>query len=344
MNKDFLFDLLSVGAVSGNEYSATKLFSDYLRPYCEEVSQDRIGNAYAILNKGKEPCVMLEAHIDVIGFQVSYIDELGYIYLRACGGVDIASVIASRVKVHTRTGKCITGVIGKNPIHTQKPDERKTLPDIDGLWVDVGLCVNDIKKQVRVGDYVSLDNEPCFIGDNKITASGLDDNIGIYIIAESLKRLSLQGCKHCIVAMAAVQEEIGCKGAKVGVANTNCSIAICVDVCFATDVPNMSKKKYGEVALGSGPVIILNADSDHELSDMAIQIARDEGIPYQLSAYHLATGGNDASRIQRSGKGVKTLTIGIPNRYMHTSVEMCDLRDVNSTVSLIVNMINNINN
>ena len=142
-----------------------------------------------------------------------------------------------------------------------------------------------------------------------------------------------------VCAAATVQEEVGCKGAKVCVGNIEPQMSISVDVGFATDVPNISKKRYGDIALGRGPIINCNTDCNREMVNIARSVAKGSGIDVQLNANSNSTGGTNTASLQVSNKGVKTLLLSIPNRYMHTQVEMCDLRDVEAAIALIVKMI-----
>lgn len=341
MNWTFLKDLLSTPSVSGNETSSQLIFEKYLEPHFH-IKHDSIGNCYAILNNEHSVTVMLEAHIDQIGFQVTYIDSEGYIYVRANGGIDIAAAIGAHINIQVRNGHTINGVLGKRPIHTQKPEERRKLPEVEELWIDTGLLPEQVTNCITIGDFVAFNPNFLKLGEHRFTSCGLDNKVGIYVIAETLKCLNSENLSINVVAAGIVQEEIGCKGAKTAVANLKPQIAICVDVGFATDVPDMSKKKYGDIALGKGIVITYHTDSNHDMIMMAEQIAKENSIPFQRSAHHIPTGGTDTSSIQISGTGVKTLLLSIPNRYMHTTVEMCDVRDIDAAIDLLTCLVKQI--
>lgn len=333
--KIFLERLLNSHSVSGFEHDALGIYEDYLKG-CSEVFRDSMNNCYAVLNPGASTRIMLEAHIDEIGFQVTYIDDKGFVYVRKNGGIDCATIPGSFVLIHTCDGKTVPGVIGKRPVHVQKPDERTKVPELEDLWVDTGLGHDLVVEMVSVGDVVTIRENYMKLTDHVIVSKGLDDKIGVYVVAEALRRLAQEDLSIGVCAVAAVQEEVGCKGAKVCVNNVNPQMAISVDVGFATDVPNMNKKIYGDIALGRGPVVNCHTDCSKEMVRTVRNVARTEDLDIQLSANYIPTGGTDAASIQVSHKGVKTLLIGIPNRYMHTQVEMCDLRDVEGAINLIV--------
>ena len=334
----FLERLLNSHSVSGFEEGASRIYEEYVKQY-SSVFRDSLNNCYAVLNPSSDKQVLVEAHIDEIGFQVTYIDDMGFVYVRQNGGIDCATLPGSIVEIQTSDNKVIPGVIGKRPIHIQKPDERMKVLELDELWVDTGLSKENVLELISVGDVVSFRPNFFLIDELRIVSKGLDDKIGVFIIAEVIRRLSKEKLGIGVCAIATVQEEVGCKGAKVCVENVKPQMAISVDVGFTTDVPNISKKKYGDIALGRGPVINCNTDCNREMVNIARSVAKDVGIDVQLNANSISTGGTNTASLQVSNKGVKTLLLSIPNRYMHTQVEMCDLRDVESAIKLIVETI-----
>lgn len=338
IDKYFLECLLRSNSISGFEYEALDIYERYVKAY-SDVFRDNLNNCYAVLNSASDKRILIEAHIDEIGFQVTYIDDMGFIYVRQNGGVDCATIPGSQVLIHTANGRKIPGVIGKKPVHIQKPDERLKVLNLEDLWIDTGLNKDKVIECISVGDYVSFAPNIQYLGDHVISSKGIDDKIGVFVIAESIKELSRKNIEIGVYAIATVQEEVGCKGAKICVENTNPQMSISIDVGFATDVPGISKKKYGDILLGSGPVINCHTDCNRELIKIAKEVAKKSNIGIQLNANPISTGGTNAASIQVSHKGVKTLLISIPNRYMHTQVEICDLRDIDSAINLIVEII-----
>ena len=344
MYNEFLMSLLATPTVSGFETAGCKLYENYLKKHVDECSSDILGNAYAILNTSKElPKVMIEAHIDEIGFQVLYIADDGCVYVRKNGSIDIQCIPGSKVVIYGSSEE-IPGVIGKTPIHLQSNQEREKNLELSNLWIDTGLEADEVKEKVHVGDVVALKQNAEIIGKYRITSKALDDKIGVYVVAEVMKRLGDErNSLRCNVqGVATVQEEVGFRGAMTSGYAITPDISISIDVDFATDIPGCSKMKYGDIRLGEGVIVTCCLDSDMHIVEQLRKIASDKAIPIQYSARPYATGGMNASRIRTIQKGVRTILLGIPCRYMHTPVEMCDMRDVESTILLITEYVKSI--
>lgn len=342
MNKQaqFLTQLLEAPSVSGYEEAAANVFSSYVAPYAYKMDTDVLNNTYAYAgNPDSETTIMVEAHIDEIGFQVLHINKEGFLYIRKNGGVDLCCIPGSQVQVLANDGTVIPGVIGKKPIHLIPSDDRKTAPELSSLWVDTGLPVEEVRQRISVGDPVCFAPNVIMLGNHKISSKGLDDKIGVYVVAEVLRKLSRHKTAVKVCGVASSQEEVGCRGAVVGSANVIPDYSISLDVTFATDVPDCPAHKHGEVKLGNGVVITKHLDSNRKFAQLAEKVAKEHKIPHQLSANNSATGGTNASKIQLSNKGVQSLLLSIPNRYMHTPAEVCDMRDINAAVDLIVELI-----
>jgi len=332
-NSEFIDQLLAIPTVSGNERMVNTLMGGYLS-FADETDIDEIGNITAVINKGSRPRILLEAHIDEIGYQVTYIDNSGFIYLRACGGIDIIANIGSFVEIINQRSERIPGIIGKKPIHLCKNDERGKAPEIDNIWVDTGLCCEKVRELVSVGDYVSLVSNHRYIGDNMLVGKGLDNKLGVYVVCETIRHLQEEGFKGAeLSVLLSTQEELGCKGATAAALANSFDDIISVDVTFTSDVPDVSARLVGDISLGKGPVISLNGDVNRSLTHRIIDSADD--IPFQLSANYAASGGTNTRTLQLSNPRARTASISIPLRYMHTPVEMCCVSDVWNTISLI---------
>lgn len=344
MELTFLNKLLNISSVSGFEHNAGNLFLNYLEPYASHIEKDVIGNSYAYIgsdeNESNHVKYMIEAHIDEIGFQVIYINDKGYIYIRRNGGVDLHCIPGSQVVVQTISGEEIVGVIGKKPIHLVNNDDRNKCLELDAVWIDTGLSPDDVKNKVSIGDVVYWKPNLLYLSDKKISSKSLDNKIGVFIVSQILKRLSETKTSYPpVCGVASVQEEVGCRGAVVCGYNINPDIAICIDVDFATDVPNCPKQKFGDISLGKGVIIHRNLDNNIPLTHTVENIAKKYNIKYQISARPISTGGTNANKIQLSRAGVQTLSLGIPCRYMHTPVELCDLDDVEAAIELVYRLI-----
>lgn len=344
MELTFLNELLNISSVSGFEHNAGNLFLNYLEPYVSHIEKDVMGNSYAYIGSDKNESnhvkYMIEAHIDEIGFQVIYINDMGYIYIRRNGGVDLHCIPGSQVVVQTISGEEIVGIIGKKPIHLVNNDDRNKCVELDAVWIDTGLSPSDVKSKVSVGDVVYWKPNLLYLSDKRISSKSLDNKIGVFIVSQILKRLSETKISYPqVCGVASVQEEVGCRGAVVCGYNINPDIAICIDVDFATDVPNCPKQKFGDISLGKGVIIHRNLDNNIPLTHKVENIAQNYNIKYQISARPISTGGTNANKIQLSRAGVQTLSLGIPCRYMHTPVELCDLEDVEAAIELVYRLI-----
>lgn len=332
----FLEDLMMTCGPSGFEFEQAKVYRDYLSKFTKYVSTDVLGNTIARLNPKSDFQVMLCGHYDEIGFQIIHIMESGLLSFRAVGGIDVFTTPGAEVEILTDKGH-ISGVIGRKPIHLQTPEDRKAAPRLEDMWIDIGA--NDREeaaKLVRVGDPVAFKRNFKMFSDTCIHSKSLDDKIGAFVIAEAFRKLSKRDVKVGVACVGSVQEEVGLRGAIPSSFGIAPKVAIAVDVGFATDVPGISPTLLGDIKLGGGAELQRNADNNPPLLARMLKIADAKKIPYQMTTGHRATGGTDTAAIQLSRAGVATNLISIPNRYMHTPAELCDLRDVKAAIDLIV--------
>ena len=337
--KKFLEDLLMTCGPSGFEFEQAKVYRDYLKPFAHDIRTDVLGNTVARLNPDAKFQFMLSGHYDEIGFQVVSIMPQGLVSFRPVGGIDPLTLPGTGVEILTEKGH-IPGVIGRKPIHLQTPDERKAVPKIEDLWIDIGAADKETaEKLVQVGDPVAFSRNFEMLSDTCIHSKSLDDKIGAFVIAEAFRQLSKRKIKVGVACVGTVQEELGLRGAITGAFGVNPDDAIAVDVGFATDVPGIKPELLGDIKLGAGAELQRNADNNPPLLNRILKAAAKKKIPYQMTTGHRATGGTDTAAIQMTRGGVATALISIPNRYMHTPAEICDLRDVESAVALIVETI-----
>lgn len=331
---------LKTSSSSGSERILAKQFCEELSYICQ-TETDALGNAICSVTGKDAPVVMLEAHSDEVGMQVTGIDEKGFVHIRRNGAIDNLTLLGQRVVISDERGD-VEGVIGKKPIHISGAEQDKPV-SVEDMWIDI--CAEnkeDALSKVAIGDYVTI--APNYrIEGNKVISKGLDDKIGVFVIAEAMQRLAKEDLNINLYACAAAQEEVGCRGCKVAAERIKPDYAICVDVGFASDFPGMDELKYGKMELGKGVVINYNCDNNPELVKMAKQLAEEKNIPHQLYTFPSATGGSDAAFVQLAGTGIKTILLSIPCRYMHTPVEICDLRDVESCIRLAVGLCEEIN-
>jgi len=332
----FLEKLLQCSGPSGFEMETAAVYRQYLGRFADRVETDVIGNTIGVINEKSPFKVMLAGHYDEIGFQVVYISDEGLLYFHTCGGIDKLTVPGTEVDVLTAKGR-IPGVIGKKPIHLTKPDEREKAVDIEKAWIDIGAeSKAEAEKLVAIGDPVAVKSNFRYLSKNRIMSKGMDDKIGAFVIAEAFRRLAEKKLKIGVYCVGTVQEELGLRGATASAFGVNPNVGIAVDVGFATDIPDVDKKQLGDIKLGGGPELSRNADNNVVLLKRIFDMAKAKKISYQVTPGHRASGGTDTAAIQLTRGGVATALVSIPNRYMHTPVEICDLRDVEGAVKLIV--------
>ncbi len=338
----FLENLLDKISPSGYEEEATAFWQSRTKEFTDKISCDVHGNCIGVLNPDGKPTVMLAGHIDEIGYMIKYIDENGFLYFATIGGIDMHLVPGQRVWIKTRRGKKILGVIGKKPAHLLEDAERKQIATIDQLCIDIGVKnEKEAKELVEAGDVAVPAVAFERLNDDIAIARGFDDRSGAFVVSETLRRLAENKPKAAVYGVATVQEEIGLRGAKTSAYGVSPDIGIAIDVTFATDYPQMEKKKVGDIKIGGGPVIARGPNMKHDITDMLIKTAEDEGIPYQIEAIPRGTG-TDANAIQLTKAGVATGLVSIPLRYMHTPVELLSLTDLDNVSKLLAAFIRNV--
>ncbi len=332
----FLKKLLSTPSPSGFESKGQRVWLDYVAQFADLTETDAYGNAYAILNPEGSPKILLGGHGDELGFMVSYINDDGFLFFKAIGGVDLSLVRGQRVIIHSAKGP-VHGVTGLLAIHLQDPDDRKKVPEIHDMFIDIGATSKaEAEKLVRVGDPVTYDCEPVMLSEHRLCARGCDNRIGTFAAAEGLRLAAAAGSKLrcCIVAASTIQEENGLYGAHMAGYTISPDAALIVDVTHATDIPACNKAKHGDVRLGKGPVISVGSANHPVLNHLLEQAASRKKIPLQYEVNPRWTG-TDADAFFLERGGIPTTSIGLPNRFMHSPVEAIDLRDLEQIAELL---------
>ena len=348
MNKesfDFLRQIEETPSVSGYEMPVARIIRKRMKPFADRIETDVHGNVIVCANPKAPIRVMLAGHMDQIGLMVKYITDDGFIYFDAVGGIDNTVLPGSMLTIHTESGP-IPAVIGRKPIHLMKPEERNSgKVERTDLWIDTGLGKKaEVMKRVKIGDPVTYRLGMQQLGDDFIASPGLDNKVGTWVVMEALRIAAETGKLKCAVyAVATVQEEIGLRGARTSCFGIDPQVAIAGDGTHATDNPGADKKIAGDIALGKGAVISRGANINHKLYDLFVGTAEKKKIPYQLEAEHGGTG-TDANAMQISRAGTAAGLIGIPNRYMHTQVEVCSLIDLQACADLLAQTLLQIDN
>lgn len=327
-----LDELLRPGAPSGYEGPAAAVWREAAS--FAELSADGLGSSIARIGDAS-PLLAVVGHIDEIGLIVTHIDEKGFIWFAPVGGWDPQILVGQRVEIRGKDGP-VLGVVGRKPIHLLEADQRKKVVELKSMHIDIGAADGDeAAALIRVGDPAVIAAEPMPVVGDRLVSKAMDNRLGAYVALESLRRCNERGgLKGSFAAVAAVQEEIGLFGARTAAFEVRPDIAIAVDVTHATDAPGVDEKELGASPLGSGPVIGRGSTLSPKVFELLAETAEEEGIEYSISASGRGTS-TDADVLQISRAGIPTGLVSIPLRYMHSPVEMVDLRDVEATVELL---------
>jgi len=333
----FLADLLQARSPSGYEFEAQEVFDRHVKSSADTYTKDALGNRFATLNPKGDPVLMFAGHMDELGLIITYVNKDGFIYFDTIGGHDRVMIPGRRVIIRTADGP-VKGVTGKRAIHLMDESDRKKVPEIHEIWIDIGArSKKEALERVAIGDVATYDHGFELIHGTIGTARAFDNKVGAYIVGEALVRLSTEKRKlHArVTSVATTQEEIGVRGATTAVYSTNPHIAVAVDVGHATDHPDCDNRKYGETKLGGGPIICRGANVNPKIYERLVHCAKRLEISHQFEADPRPTG-TDARALQMGRAGVATGLVSIPLRYMHTPSEVVDLEDVENCVRLFV--------
>lgn len=332
----FLKTLVNTPSPVGHEIRGQRVWLDYVKQYAEETFSDAYGNCVAVLNKGGTPRLMLAGHADEIAMAVNYVNDEGYLYVRKMGGVDAASTKAQRVVVHTRHG-AVKGVVGRVAPHLMREEKEPKAPKIHDLFIDIGAGSKaQAEKLVRIGDPITLSDEFDHLRDDLVIARAFDNRVGTFAVAEALRLLKEGKVKLQaeVCAVSNVQEEVGLLGARQIAYSLKPDVALVVDVTHATDYPTVHKPQHGDVKVGSGPTITHGGCNHPEVVARIEQIAGSRKIALQHEAMS-ATSGTDTDAIFWTRGGIASALISLPNRYMHSPIELISLKDLEQIPQLL---------
>jgi len=327
--------LLTAPGPSGYETTAAAAFREAAGGFTEDVRSDVMGSSTArVPGTGNGRTLAIVGHIDEIGLIVTHVEDSGFLRFVGVGGWDPQVLVGQRVELTTRAG-IVPGVIGKKPIHLIKPDERSKAPEMKNLHIDIGAVDGDgARELVRVGDVAVITGEPVELPNGRAVSRSMDNRLGCYVVYEAARLIAEEGgAPGDVVAVAGVQEETGLHGALTTAHSLRPDLAVAVDVTHATDAPDIPEGELGKHHFGSGPVIERGTTMHPVVSELLIEAAEAEGIPYTLSASTRTW--TDADAIHTSRGGIATGLVSIPLRYMHSPVEMVQLDDVENTAKLL---------
>lgn len=331
---EFLKQLLHTPSPSGYERPIQDVVRKYVAGFADEVRTDLHGNVIVCKNPTAKTRVMFAGHCDQIGMLVTHFHDSGFIYAQTIGGWDPQQLIGQRMMIWASGGP-IPAVISRKPIHLLTDEERKQVVKLDDLWLDIGAkSKQEAQELIRIGDPVTLQLGFQEMRNGLANSPAMDNKTGLWTVIEACRRAAKQSLKVGVYAVSTVAEEIGLRGAQTSAFGVDPQIGIAVDVTHATDCPTIDKRQQGDIALGNGPVIFRGPNMNPVVTERLIQTAKDNMIAHQLSASGKAVP-NDANALQLNRAGVATGLVSLPNRYMHSAVEMVSLEDLDRAADLL---------
>lgn len=322
--KDLLFKLSSIDGIGNITEPQTEVIN-ILSDYCK--TEETADHSVLGFLKGKSDyTIMLDAHIDQVGFVVTNVDDNGFLTIANAGGIDIRALPSRKVTVHGK--EKITAVFCATPPHLASGEKDYT--DISEIKLDTALG-QKAKEIVSVGDYVTYSTVPFELSENLVCGRSFDDRAGVVCLLETARRLSKAELPVNVAFSFSTAEELGCRGARTTSYKANPQEAIAIDVTFG-DGPDISSDE--SCKLGDGAAIGISPALDKTLSRKLTAVAKENNIPYMLEIMGERTGTN-ADVIGISREGVKTVTLSIPLRNMHSDVEILNLADITAVCDLL---------
>jgi endoglucanase len=330
----FLKQLLETPSPSGFERPIQDVVRGWAKPLADEIRTDRHGNVIAVMNPTGQPRIMLAGHCDQIGLMVQHIDDNGFLYAQPIGGWDMQILLGQNLTVWTKQGG-VNGVLSRKAPHLLTNEERNKVPQFTDVWIDIGAKdKKEAEALVQSGDPVTVALGYGELRNHLAVSPALDDKVGVWTVMEALRVLKGRKLQAAVYCVSTVQEEIGLRGATTSAYGIHPTVGIAVDVCHASDTPGNDKKQLGDVRLGGGPAVFRGPNINPHVFDRLEETAKTYEIPIQVRGAPRATG-TDANAIQLSRDGVAAGLIGIPNRYMHSPVEVVSLEDMDKAAHLL---------
>ncbi|BAS28844.1 M42 family metallopeptidase [Limnochorda pilosa] len=329
---EFLEAVSELPGVSGHEAEVAVRIREAWEPLVDEVRVDPLGNLVALKRgEGPEPRprVMIATHMDEIGFMVLSIEKGGFLRVAPVGGIDVRNVLAHRVRVQGR--RELVGYLGMKPPHLTTPEEMKKPVPMQDLFVDVGLPEERVRALVEPGDLVVRDQRAVRLLGGRLAGKAFDNRASVAAAYHALGELTRRRHRVDVLAVATVQEEVGLRGATTSAFGVAPDVGLAVDVGFARQ-PAVEKDRSAEA--GGGPALALGPNIHPEVFRFLVERAKAEGIPHQIEPAPGQTG-TDAWALQVARSGVATGLLSVPLRYMHSTVETVDARDLEATGRLL---------
>lgn len=328
--KELLKELCLTDGISGDEGAVRELIISKIKDKCE-YRTDNLGNLICFKKGKKTPDkrLMICAHMDEVGLIVTSIRSDGTLTFSCVGGIDPSVIIARQVRIGKNR---ISGVVGSTAVHNLSAEQREKVPDTDSLYIDIGACSKEeAEKYVSPGDSVCFDSDFTELGERRIKAKAIDDRAG----CAAMIRLIEDEPEYDTYFVFTVQEEIGLRGSAAAAFGVAPDFAIVLEATTAADIEGASGARR-VCELGNGPVVPFMDRStvyDKELFRLAFDTAAAEGLPCQTKS--VIAGGNDAGAIHTSGKGVRTISVSLPCRYLHSPSCVIETADMENSYKLV---------
>ena len=336
----FLRELLDTPSPSGFERAGQRVWLSYVRPFARATWNDAYGNCFAAVGPEGDgvPTLAICGHADEIGLMVNHFDDKGFVYCKAIGGIDAGSIVGKRVRFMSSVAgveKPVLGLIGATAIHLQDKSSEGKVRKIHELFVDIGATsADEAKARLAIGDAGVFLDGFMQLTDDLVVARALDNRIGTWIAAEALRLVAAAAAELevRVVAVSTVQEEVGLRGAHMVARSLAPNVALVTDVGHATDSPGISHAQHGLFKLAGGPKLAIGGAMQPEVVERLAETAGRLSIPLQRAATPGGSG-TDTDALFVAG-GIPCGLVSLPIRYMHTTVEMTSLRDLNRIAHL----------
>lgn len=315
-------ELCNLSGVSGNEGAVRNFIKEKITAFADEIKVDTMGNLIALKKGDSRKKVMISAHTDEVGFIVSSINDNGFLEFKTVGGIDTRVIISKKVTVGDDK---IPGVIGMKAVHLQKKSERESVPEVSSLYIDIGAKSKDeAASKVKLGDFVAFDTSYEKLSGDTFKAKAIDDRAGCAILMELIKNPVKYDTYFCFTT----QEEVGLRGARVAAHRIMPDVALVIESTTCNDVYGVKEHQFVTNIGGGAVVTFMDRTTivDKKLRTWLYEKAKEEGIPVQYK--RAIAGGNDAGRIHLAGEGVKTASLSVPTRYIHSPCGIASQKDV----------------
>lgn len=332
-------ELSELIGVPGHEQEVSDYLLSMLDTVLPNAWTDPIGNILGV-REGNDPNglkILLDAHMDEVGFMINHIDKNGFIRVDTLGGIDKRVLLGSQIVLQTEKNDRIMGIFGSAPPHITSSEEREKVPEVKDMFVDIGCSSYEEvrEKGLDIGSVGTFHTQFRQLDDETLIGKGFDDRTACNVVLQVLKALSDEDIDNTIMVNFAVQEEVGTRGARVGAYTLEPNIALALENTIASDVPGVKDHKI-VTALGKGPALTVADRSvivPRKIIHRLKQAAKECGVQYQ---YKKPTyGGCDAGAIMLTRHGVPSGVVSVPCRYIHGPVGLLKIQDIENTIKLV---------